>query len=253
MANPKMDRDEAAVTLFRHLFHDRFCLAEEITQAKKGQVLLSYFLGWLQSQSGLFDVGDILEKSGVDASVWDFIWTVIGSGSAVESLMPVWYAICLSDRPDPSHDLAAVHAVLLITWKDGRVMPLSSHVSQDLLAPSLKLNDGLVANIIRRTVLSLFVGNVVEHGLDTLHDQSRDYRGTTAVDPYEYLAGLVAKNLAGDSIPEAYRKPVADVWRLLQALFRPPIDPAIRAQIEAQRRRAAGPGGSAVTGGWDEG
>lgn len=247
MKNPQQDRDEQTVKLLQHMFHDMFCEDEEIPDEKKGFVMPAYFFGWLDKQMNLSNPDEICQAAGVDRAIWDFIGDLISSNLAPERIAQVWYAIVLGRRPEPKHRLRSVNLVMLLTYEDGHVHPGQIFITQEMLEGSARFTDGIVASQVAKNCNS-FVQTIVEHGLDNLHDNSRDYRGCTPEDPYEVLMGGILK-LVLPQVRAELKDPVEWYMRLAQGIIRPVIPPELRAAIEARKREFLKPG--KAHGGWD--
>lgn len=237
--------------IFQYLFQHVFCVEHSVPEERIADVAPGCFLHWLRIKNGLFDVAGVLEKTGLSQEVWDKAWEVLESQEGPAYLMRWWYFICLGNRPAPKHELSSVHCILLLTWKDGTITPISNLVLRDMLINDKDFTDGHVATLLNNHVHDTFIGSVVERGLDGLHDDGKDYRGTTPADPYGVFCGIVIKALnegmASGPIDPQYQKPVLDYLRLAQALIRPPTPPHIQAAIRTTQQNGA----ALAKGGWD--
>jgi hypothetical protein len=247
--HPQQQRDEGAVKLMRHMFHDRFCQEENVEAKKKGFVAPVYFFGWLDKWMGMLDAGEICEHVGVDRAIWDFVKEVLDGGMAIERFNQVWYNIVLGDRAEPKHKLATANFVMLLTWEDGTRMPIQVFVSSEMLEQGGNFTDGHIACLVSKNTMK-FTEILVEQGMDALHDQGKNYRGNTPEDPFEVCMGLMISPIKFNTLREDL-KPCCELYaRMFQAIMRPMIPPEVKLQIERQRRQAQNP--KKALGGWDD-
>jgi len=245
---------EQLLQLVGRLFHTH-CEEREIPLDQAGQVNPINFLEWLKEHIKLWNVEDVqelCEEVGCATAVFDRLVSLSEDPTGPNQLAGVWPQVTLAFRGSPQNELASIHSVVLLKWRDGRVVPLSSFVPAELSSVNGELSDGNVCTLIQvgaRNIMEM----VVNFSLDDLHDHKSSYADDQA---YEMLMGLVIKMLQGaiiidptdeDSIklPPEKRlrlrddlKPrVQDVMRVFQSMFRPPIAPEVQKQINAMREQ----------------
>lgn len=237
--------------IFQYLFQHVFCPENDVPPDKAAQVSPGYFLGWMRTKVGLLDSSEALEKTKLSQEAWDNAWQLIDSPDGAQWLLRWWYFICLGDRPAPKNELHAVQAVMLLTYTDGTIVPISSFVSRETLVRDMAITDGHVASVLNNHVHDVFIGSIVEQGLDKLHAEGKNYRGKTPLDPYEVFCGLVLQaikdGVAGGKLSPEYLEAVMAYFRLAQSLIRPPMPPHIKAAIRTVKQK----GEAVQKGGWD--
>lgn len=242
MKNPQQERDEQLCKLMFHLFHNKFCPAENIPQEQKGHVMPVYFMGWMDNQLDLLDPATECEAAQVDYSAWEFLSEMVRGGVGPERLTGIWPNVTLGDRPIPQHKLKSVTWNLILQYEDGTIFPAQIHASQEMLdGPGFA--DSTVAMILTSRFKE-FIEPLVDMGLDGLHDRGESYGGDY---PFEVLMGAMLQVIP-QLKPELHAH-LKGYMRLCQAMLRPPIPPEVRAAMEAKKRQAANPG--KALGGWD--
>jgi hypothetical protein len=81
---------------------------------------------------------------------WEFIRAMLDHGNAVEQLAPVWFTICLSDRPKPTHKLARILLNCVLVWDNGKVLPIQSFTDEVMLEPNKCFHDGFVVSFLQK-------------------------------------------------------------------------------------------------------
>lgn len=240
--HPQQERDEQLCKLMYHLFHNRFCQSEEVTQEQKAHVLPVYFCGWMDAQLDLMDPATECEEAGVEYQAWEFLTDLIRGGVGPERLTSIWPNVTLGDRPMPQHKLKSLTWNLLLTYEDGTIFPAQVHASVDMLeGPGF--NDATVVAILTERFKE-FVQPLLEMGIDGLHDRGDQYGGEV---PFNVLMGAFLQ-IIPQLKPDLHAHLKA-YMRLCQAMIQPPIPPEVKAQMEAKKRAAANPG--KALGGWD--
>lgn len=166
---PSQLRDDLTVKLLVHLFND-FCLAEHIDEAMQSRVSLFGFMTWLHRNMILWDPDDKCEQAGVPRPIWGYVDDLVHSPQGPIQIQMVWPRICLSNKPLPRHKLRNMHLVVLVTWEDGRILPVSLNTPDNMATPH-GLTDALCASILPQQLKSV-VDHLMAMGLDNLHDNS---------------------------------------------------------------------------------
>ncbi len=243
---PEQDEQVKHVTLLlRHLFHDKFWEDEEIGEDKKGWVLPAYFYGWLDAHMNLMNGDEECAVAQVPGPIWTFLGEVVQGGLAPERLAQLWYNVILSTRPEPRYPLKSLVLNLLLTWADGRISPIQIFADREILEEGIIFNDAVVAGLLT-TRTGTMREAILTHGLDGLHDQSQNYRGTTEEDPFNVMMGLLLQHCIPMLRPEL-KEPVKDYARLAQGIIRPVIPPGAREKLAQQPRVEPG----TAQGGWE--
>lgn len=239
------EKTELVLRLLRYFFHRKFVLAENIAAEQQGQVLPLYFVSWLDSQINLWSRDDECQAAEVESWTWDFVIdNILAGGAGVERIQPLWYAVCLSERPMPVHRLQSIALSLLLTYQDGTRLPIQVFCTTEMI-PGCFFNDAIAACLIANRVRDL-LQQIVDNGLDGLYHQGVNLRGGPAMeDPFDVWMGRMPHMLA--ELPQEYRKPIHDYIRMVQGWLRPAIPPGALAAIAAARQQAAGE----PAGGWD--
>jgi hypothetical protein len=228
-------KNQNTVKLLRHLFR-AFLKYENINVEKSGEILPVYFYGWVAKYMAGANGFEECQTAEVHEETWHRLLEIINGGLAPERLNGLWFAICLGDRPRPKHSIKRIKLSCLIIWEDGKISPMQSIVDDIMLPVPCGFEDGLVCTILRQSVES-FVRNIVEKGLDGIHDNQdcKNYRGTTPEDPFDVTMGLILTGIS--KLRPDLKKPVEDWMRLLQGLSRMPIPAATLAHFQAQRAK----------------
>ncbi|MCH7876119.1 MAG: hypothetical protein IH965_12570 [Gemmatimonadetes bacterium] len=207
-------------------------------------------------------IAELCGEVDVPTKIFDLLIALTRDPLGANQLVGVWPQVTLAVRGIPVHELASIHNVVLLKWKDGAVTPLSSFVPAELASQNGVLTDGSVCTLIQVGANNLS-RMVLESSLDTLHDHRSQQADDEA---YEILMGLIVLVLQGHRIVDPgggvdrhmapqYVNRCQNVMRLLQAMFRPPIAPQVKQQIAAiqsqQQRDKDAAGNSEVYGGWD--
>lgn len=257
--DPKRSRDEKLVLLLRHLFHGKFCEAENVPPEKRAEILPAFFCGWLDANTNLMDPHEECEAAGVEADTWEHMSNVIASGAAPEAMFGVWYSICMPAR-ETKHELHDINVVVNLTWSDKTISTLQAFVSREMFENDEGFTDHIVAGILRNNMRAL-LDRMVAEGLDKLHDESQKANTFTSVapeDPFEVLMGWIIKHmLRGEPIPPGHKlkpelvKPVENYMRLAQQCIRMPIPKHIVDGFKARQRQLEGKEAGKPRGGWD--
>lgn len=236
----------------------------KLTNEQATQVDSMSFLNWFRQRQLTISSGEIqvyCDEAHVGADTWEMFEHILGDQMGANTLAGIWPQVVFDFRGKPAVEVDSIHQIVLIKWKDGRVAPLSSLITRELASDDMTFNDGVLATLVQVTAHSLgkAAGDI---GLNQMHDDRSQWAPDNA---YEVLMGLIIKILQGAVIIDPtsgqhvkldakLAGPCQNVMRTLQAMFRPPIPPAIKAKI-MQRREAAGQGnvGQVGEGGWDPG
>lgn len=243
---PSPERDGETMKLVRHFF--KMMCAEENTPPEEAvHYLPEYFLHWVRGKLPALDREAVLAAVPAKPVAWAFLTEMAeGLGGALQ-LLPLWPMVTLAHRGDPRHKVRRVHSVLLVTWEDGRVFPLSINLDAELLVGGA-LNDAFVAAQLHQHYKGVRA-QIAEEGLDALHDKhGKDMGGDY---PFEVLMGAFLK-IIPQLKPELHEH-LKGYLRLAQAIIAPPIPPQARAAIDRVRAAAGLPASQPrLQGGFDE-
>lgn len=246
----KREAGERIVTLLRHLFHNKFCPMNDVTEDQKGGVLPAYFYGWLHKHMILMNTDTECEAAGVSLADWSNLVDIVDGGGAVEQLVQQWYTIVLSTRPQPKHPLQSLNMIVVATWEDKTISITQSFLSKEMIQNETGFNDPLTAAIMAhnfRTLLAM----IVKNGLDKLHDSSQDYRFTSPApeDPYDVTMGLILKHIP--QLKPELQEPVRNFMRLAQQCIRPPVPKHLVEAYAARKKQAEAKAIGKPQGGWN--
>lgn len=76
-----------------HLFHRRFCPAENVPDEKKPYVTPAYFVGWLEAHLDLTDADEICEAAEVAHATWEKLCEMVHEQRLYSALVSIWF-IC---------------------------------------------------------------------------------------------------------------------------------------------------------------
>lgn len=227
------------------ILFEEFCQEREISEEHVATVSPVPFLAWFREKNVITvaeSVQDYCARAEAGEVVWHALADLAHDSMGANQLQTIWHAVTLGNRPDPKDRLDSIHVIALLKWTDGRAMPLSSYVPRELVNSSHKFNDGIACTTIQMQAASL-VEALRQIGLNDAHD----FRSQIAdEEAFEVVMGILLKILMGAAIidPQTGQhvklgKELMDrcqnVQRLLQAMYRPPLPPEIRQQIEAKR------------------
>ncbi len=269
--SPKVVPIKSLLKLCTLLFKE-FCREREIEEDQVHAVSPVPFLSWLREKAVTLSADDAIsywQQAEVGEVVWHALLDMAHDPMGANQLQTVWLAVTLADRPKPAVRVESIHVISLIKWQDGKAMPLSSLVPRELVNNAHLIDDAVACTSIQMQSASL-VEVLRQMGLDHAHDFRADMADEEA---FEVLMGLLLKILQGATIidPSSGQQlklghhmveRCQRVQRLLQAMFRPPIPPEVRAEIEKQRALENDGGAESKTppsllvlpgdGGWDQ-
>lgn len=256
-SQPPKGHEDAVLNLMKYLFHEVLCVACEVPAARKYEIRPTFLYGWLQSDPAGYaslDKEEVIKASNSTEAAWEELHTAIDDGSCFERYRASWHMVTMSDRPALEHQIGSVTVNLVIRWKDGVVGNLQSHMPAELLLNVRDFSDGLVAALTTRNVEKL-VDTVSSAGLDALHGQSLDLRGSTPEDPYEVMMGLIVRMLRGGKLDgqelRADLRPGVEVnMRTAQSLMRPVVPPELLKRILQEAKPTPPAKEGQVHGGW---
>lgn len=244
------DQTERAVVLLRHLFHNKFCVLDNIPPERKIDVLPVYFCGWLDKHMSEMEAEVECTAAGVPVMTWVNVREMLDRGTAPEALFSVWYAIVLSDRPDPVHALKLINIIVNFTYEDGTISTTQAVMSREMIeGPGF--NDNVVASMLRSNMRAMLEA-MMRQGLDKLHDQGARnvFVSVEPEDPLEVLLGGVVK-LVIPKIKPALQAPVMLYVKFIEQLIRPKLSPEAAAQVKARQQKAQDERTGKPRGGWD--
>ena len=244
---------------------DLYCEQNDVPEQSRPNVNVVAFLQWFSASGFTYyseAVQDLCAGANAEEKTWNVLVHMAEQPLGANLLQTVWPQVVLAHRAQPKTRVDSMHLIALIKWMDGRAAPLSCYVPRELCDPSAVFDDGKMATVLQMQANSL-VESVRTIGLDHLHD----FRSQMADEgAFDALMGLILMVLNGAPVVNDKGETVklgphtvercTNVFRLLQAMFRPPLPPEIRAQIEA-RRAAEVSGGfqpidpPEIKGGWD--
>lgn len=206
--------------LLVHLFHNEFCVRDDISQEHKHMVLRSYFCNWLDAYMSELDPETACEQAHVPLAAWKRVDDIVSGTVGPETIEPSWYNIVLADRPPLQHQIKTVSMSVLITYQDGTMAPLQNFTTKEMLQGQ-DFSDALLASIISDVAKQL-VKMVVSQGSDGLHNAASQIAFTSAEpeDPYEVMMGIILKYVIPKAKP-TLQQPITNYMRLFQQLVRP--------------------------------
>jgi len=245
---PQQELHENLVVLLQHLFHQKFCPAEEIDAQKRAHIMPVYFYGWLDKHMNMMNAEEECAAAGVSLDTWHVLEEIVNSGVAVERTFQVWYTVVLAHRPQPKVDLERCTVTMQLHYADGTITPIQVMLDRRLIeGPGF--TDGLIAAQLTRH-MQAFISEILESGLDGLRKKGKNYRGGTPEDPFEVMMGLMLKHMIPKLQPE-YRQPVEDYVRYAQAILRPVVPPEMIAHFEREKAKSEPQPEGPARGGWD--
>jgi len=221
------------------LFQNYFCREEEVPAAEIPRVQPGKFLEWLRNHYSLEQYA-ICEQAGVPHNTWaELFEQIVHSPVGSERLTVVWPMIVLANRAIPRHTVQSVHTIMLLTWADGNISVTSS-LGLPILHKEEANSDGAIAAAVLQGVKTSCLDAILENGLDGLHDMGVNHRGPMSVDPYELLCGIIHKGIKALEPELAQYGPfLAAYLQLIRRLIRPPLPPAVIAQIDLLNKQDA--------------
>lgn len=244
-ANQK--RDEAVVRVlihfFKELIHD-----EEIPKEKRPDILIEYFLGYLQQKLAVANLAELATELNTDESIIDLAHELANDPLGSKRLAPVWTQVILHDRPLPRHPVRSLQLVCLVSWEDGALLPISVFTPAELMAGTF--TDGLMATLMMQQPRAWF-DTLIEHGLDNLHDHLANNYGDEQA--FEIFMGLILRGI--EQLKPEHREDAVKYMRLIQGMLRPIVPQEARIQAAAVKRQLnqsqlSSEGSGEITGGW---
>jgi hypothetical protein len=252
---PSNLRDTSTLRLMAHMVKD-LVEEEKLPPDQYALLLPEYFLHWAEDKInvGVYSRDKTCEEASCDPIGWDFLQEILASAAGALMIAPMWPMVTLAHRGYPKHALRRFQMIMMLTWDDGFIYPLSVAMPKELC--EVPFSDGFIASQIN-VHTKAFLREIVEKGLDRVHDESgANYGGDH---PYEVMMGAFLQIIPqlGASYAEEEKKTLQklmkDYVRLIQGLIAPPIPPNVKASWDAQQRKKAVTDPKQVRGGFDGG
>lgn len=237
----KWNRPEAIVILFSRIFHDHFCPAENIDDARKPTVLLPYFLGWLGNNRHMLDAAALCAAAEVDFDVWEEAMQFCEDPVGPERLWAVWPNVTFASRAKPLLALKKMTWNLNLEWEDGTILPIQVFVTREMI-PDQTFRDSTVAYLMTKNFMDTFFSRIADNTLDVLHGLGGKY----SEESFNVLMGTCLQVIP--QLKPEYHPGLKDWMRLIQATFQPVVPPEAKLALDQTRRAKQS---SAPVGGWD--
>lgn len=248
---PEQVNSELACRLLAHVFHEKFCVQEEIADAQKSGVLPAYFFGWCHKHMDLMSKDDVCHEANVGPDIWDGVMTLLHSGLAAEQTAQVWYQVVLGRRPNPKVPVATINMIVNVTFDDGSVLCSQRFVSKEMVDDIANgLNDPIALSVLSYNLKGM-VEQLAAQGLDSLHADAKKYAWTSQEpeDPYDVAMGLILSNIP--QLKPGLQDPVKNFMRLAQQCIRPPIPPHVLQAYRGRMMKAKAVADGKPRGGWN--
>ncbi len=253
-------RKTAAMVRLLHKLMDDY--GNELSQdvefgAPAPTVDLVGFVAWLRNRLPMTSIDEIenyLTATNTTMPVWDMMVEIIEHEAGINRLVPLWPEIMLANRPNPTYPLSSICTLVVLRWKDGKAIPLSSFIPWEFAGLDHTFTDGMCCSMVQTSAhnLSHILGDT---GLDKLHAQS--FRAEPR--HFEVMINLMKAIASGEvsvinkdreirAIPDIDREGCLSAVSLLSDMFVPPVPEGVapqlakvRAQIAAKAQDAAAP------------
>jgi hypothetical protein len=236
--NPPRTLDEQGVRFMHYLFVNKFCPENEIPREMRHNVLPLFFTAWLsrfiEETEESSSLHQLLEAADVSTETWEYLKSLLVGGAGVERIMPVWYYICLGDRPTPVFPVRSLTLLMMLQYEDGTIYPEQIYINSDMNYP-VKFTDGMLAALVSDRARKL-ANSTAEQGIDGMHSAGANYGGPV---PFHQLMGAILQ-FAIPAIAEEKRAAIMNYVRLCQGIIEPAIPPAVKAQIAARKSMISG-------------
>lgn len=243
---PSPKRDDETLKILRYFFR-QMCKEERTPPQLAVQYLPEYLLQWVESHLYLYSKAEVLEQAQADEVGWEFLQEILANATGALMINPLWPAITLAHRGDPTHPVKLIHGVLQITWEDGRLLPLSFAIPAEVMENGA-INDAFLG-VQLGAMFKHFMKQVVEVGLDRMHDNMADDFGGEY--PFQVAIGLLQQ-----TIPQVKPEIQQKCWnymRLFQALVEPSMSPEAKQKMAALKAARLKKQQQGTVGGFDAG
>ncbi len=248
---------QKAAILLLDYFLTKLCQAQELDWTARVQVSLGAFLLWFQENypDGNAALDEACAALGLGEEEAGKLPSLFATANT-EVLTRLWPLAQFYHKPEPLQALASLQFNMVLRWRDGRILPITSPVVMTL-PPGDKAKEFDVLFILDQQ-LQYFLEQVRLGGLDALHGEAEQFGDEH---PYNFLMGTLLK-VANPNTPDhdliaiarhvrqpPLREYFTKYMRLLQQLYRCPISPQAQALLTQHTAPAAPPAPS--QGGWD--